>query len=351
MPQNYERTIPDAPLPISMLPRAEQLTLQDLLLLTQPGNPQGQRSKALSLQMLAQFLGNMNFDSIVLQGSNGKSLTLTGDGTTFTKPHVSQGDQRDYTIVEGDDGITLQVTGPNGTQKILIGYTTLEISSTATGLTQKITLGQNGLIISNQTRVNGEVVTTEREISKDHIDVEELKFFSSDFPKQAWTLGIAKSPDANMKELVLQFAGSETAQRFVIRPDVLFAQHTQFEKDVTINADLFVTGTKTLNVGGKSNLHNTDVDGYLGIRQLLLAGAVGGGTGCWVCSAHQDNDFYNQTASTGHLWFVVNDTDSTQVVKYGTISGGGAISYETVSMPSHSITAFLRMGSKWYNWA
>lgn len=348
----YNRTIPDAPLPISMLPRADALTLQDLLLLTQPGNPQGHRSKALSLQVLAQFLGNMHFDSIVLQGSNGKSLTLNGNGTTFTKPHTSQSDQRDYTIVEGDDGITLQVTGPNGTQKILIGYTTLEISSTATGLTQKITLGQNGLTISNQTRVNGEVVTTEREISKEHIDVEELKFFSSGFPKQAWTLGIAKSPDANMKELVLQFAGSETAQRFIIRPKVLFAAQAQFEKDVTINADLSIGDNKTLNVSGKSNLHNTSIEGYLGIRQLLLSGAVGGGTGCWVCSAHPDNDFYNQTASTGHLWFVVNDTDSTQNVGYYYSGGaGGQGNASTVTMPAHSITAFLRMGSEWYHWA
>lgn len=348
---NYQPTvIPEAPLPISMLPRAEQLTLQDLLLLTQPGNPQGQRTKALTLQLLAQFLGNMHFDSIVLQGSNGKSLTLNGDGTTLLVPHTTQSDQRDYSITENADGITLQVTGPNGTQKVVLGYTTSEISSTANGLTQKLTLGQNGITISNQTRVEGQVVTTEKQISRDHIDTQELEFFNTNFPKQGWKLGIANNPDANMKELVLQFAGTEAAQRFVVRADVLFTQHAQFEKDVTINADLFIGGTKTLNVGGNSNLHNTNVNGYLGIKQLLLSGAVGGGDGCWVCSTHPDNDFYNQTASTGHLWFVVNDTDTTQVVKYGTISGGGAISYETVSMPAHSITAFLRMGSLWYHW-
>lgn len=60
MPQNYERTIPDAPLPISMLPRAEQLTLHDLFLLTQPNNPQGQRTKALTLQLLKNFISSDN---------------------------------------------------------------------------------------------------------------------------------------------------------------------------------------------------------------------------------------------------------------------------------------------------
>lgn len=341
----YKHPIPDAPIALSMLPRATVPTLEDILVLTQPGNPIGQKSRSLTLQALAAFLGD-KFNSIVLQGSDGKSLTLTGNGTTFAKPHTSQIDLREYTIVESDDGITLQVTGPTGTQKVVLDYTTFEISSTANGLTQKLTLGQSGITISNQARVDGQVVTTEKQISRDHIDTQELEIFNTNFPKQCWKLGIANSPDANMKELVLQFTGTEAANRFVVRAETLFTQPAKFEKDVTINADLIIGATKTLNVGGKA-----DVNGVLGIKQLLLSGAVGGGDGCWVCSAHQNNDFYNQTASTGHLWFVLNDTDSTQSVKYGTISGGGAISYETVSMPSHSITAFLRMGSQWYKWA
>lgn len=341
----YNRQIPDAPIAGSMLPRATELTLDDLLVLIQPGNPIGQKNKALTLQVLAAFLGD-KFNSIVLQGSNGKSLTLTGNGTTFSKPHTSQSDLSDYTIVESDDGITLQVTGPTGTQKVVLGYTTFEISSTANGLTQKLTLGQSGITVSNQTRVVGQVVTTEKQIARDHIDTQELEFFNTNFPKQGWKLGIANSPDANMKELVLQFTGSEAAKRFVVRAATLFTQPARFEKDVTINADVTIGSTKSLTVGGNAN-----VNGVLGIKQLLLSSAVGGGDGCWACSAHPDNDFYNQTASAGQLWFVLNDTDTTQSVKYGTISGGGAISYETVSMPSHSITAFLRMGSLWYKWA
>ncbi len=349
--QNYNRTIPDAPLPVSMLPRAEALTLNDLLLLVQPGNTQGHRTKALTLQLLAQFLQTANFDEILLRGENGRTLTLTGNGTTFSKPHVSQSDQRDYSITEDDTGITLSITSPSETRTIVLGYTSMEISSTANGLTQKITLSTSGITYSNQTRVDAQVVTTTREISKDAVETEELKFFSSMFPKQSWSFGIAES-GANLKELVLSFTGSETAQRFVIDPKVLFKAQAQFEKDVTINADLFVTGTKTLNVAGKSNLHNTSIDGYLGIKELLLSGAVGGGAGCWVCSAHPDNDFYNQAASTGHLWFVVNDTDSTQNVGYHYSGGaGGQGNASTVTMPSHSITAFLRMGSEWYHWA
>lgn len=348
---SYKHPIPDAPIALSMLPRVEELDRDDLMYLVKPNNTIGQRCKSLTLSTLAQFLQNANFDEILLMGENGKTLTLTGNGTTFLKPHVSQGDQRDYSITEDDTGITLQITSPNETRKIVLGYSSMEISSTANGLTQKITLSTSGIEYSNQTRVDDQVVTTTKEISKEAVETKALKFFSSIAPKQSWSFGIAES-GTFVKELVLEFTGSETAKRFVINPEVLFNAKAQFEKDVTIKADLSIGNNKTLNVSGKSNLHDTSIDGYLGIKQLILSGAVGGGDGCWVCSEHQDNDFYNQTANTGHLWFVVNNTANTQNVKYGIIGGGGgAISYETVTMPSHSITAFLRMGSEWYHWA
>ena len=270
----YNRQIPDAPIAGSMLPRATELTLDDILVLIQPGNPIGQKNKALTLQVLAAFLGD-KFNSIVLQGSDGKSLTITGNGTTFAKPHTSQSDMRDYTIVESGDGITLQVTVPTGTQKVVLGYTTSEISSTANGLTQKLTLGQSGITISNQARVNGQVVTTEKQIARDHIDTQELEFFNTNFPKQGWKLGIANSPDANMKELVLLFTGTEAAKRFVVRAETLFTQPVKFEKDVTINANLNIGGTKTLNVGGDAGVTgNLNVIGKVTMGQMVAGSLV-----------------------------------------------------------------------------
>lgn len=45
----YNRQIPDAPIASSMLPRvpAAKLTLQDILVLTQPGNNHGEKNKGL----------------------------------------------------------------------------------------------------------------------------------------------------------------------------------------------------------------------------------------------------------------------------------------------------------------
>ena len=48
----YDRQIPDAPIALSMLPRATALTLDDLLYLVQPGNPIGQKCKAVELSAL-----------------------------------------------------------------------------------------------------------------------------------------------------------------------------------------------------------------------------------------------------------------------------------------------------------
>lgn len=56
----YNRQIPDAPIAGSMLPRATDLTLDDLLVLIQPGNPIGQKNKALALAALANWLADGN---------------------------------------------------------------------------------------------------------------------------------------------------------------------------------------------------------------------------------------------------------------------------------------------------
>jgi len=60
----YNRQIPDAPIAGSMLPRATELTLDDILVLIQPGNPIGQKNKALALAALADWLANGNMGPI-----------------------------------------------------------------------------------------------------------------------------------------------------------------------------------------------------------------------------------------------------------------------------------------------
>ena len=49
----YNRQIPDAPIAGSMLPRATELTPDDILVLIKPNNQIGQRNKSLVLSLLA----------------------------------------------------------------------------------------------------------------------------------------------------------------------------------------------------------------------------------------------------------------------------------------------------------
>lgn len=60
----YNRQIPDAPIAGSMLPRATELTLDDILVLIQPGNPIGQKNKSLVLSLLANWLADGNMGPI-----------------------------------------------------------------------------------------------------------------------------------------------------------------------------------------------------------------------------------------------------------------------------------------------
>ena len=83
----YNRQIPDAPIAGSMLPRATELTLDDLLVLIQPGNPIGQKNKALALAALADWLANGNMgpfktDEINVGASTWKNVENVGPSIT-----------------------------------------------------------------------------------------------------------------------------------------------------------------------------------------------------------------------------------------------------------------------------
>jgi hypothetical protein len=81
----YNRQIPDSPIPGSMLPRASELTLADLLLLIQPGNPIGQRNKSLTLEQLSNFLKSVFEDKLAV-----KELDILGnEDSTAQIPKVS----------------------------------------------------------------------------------------------------------------------------------------------------------------------------------------------------------------------------------------------------------------------
>jgi len=117
-----------------------------------------------------------------------------------------------------------------------------------------------------------------------------------------------------------------------------------FDKDVEINGDLSITNNKTLNVTGRTTLAG------VGLNVVTLNNSTNGGDGCWLCSAHgPDYLFYNQSASNGQIWYVINDTGNDVSVAYDYhSSSGGGITAITKNVPANACAAFLRRGTKWF---
>ena len=72
----YNRQIPDAPIAGSMLPRATELTLDDLLVLIQPGNPIGQKNRSLELGKLQSSGIISKLDVIPIKFSAATDVTI-----------------------------------------------------------------------------------------------------------------------------------------------------------------------------------------------------------------------------------------------------------------------------------
>lgn len=73
--------VPDAPIPVSMLPRETELTKDDLLYLVKPGNEIGRRSKSLTLEALTDS-DVFRFEGV--RNAVTKSNILTYEGALAT---------------------------------------------------------------------------------------------------------------------------------------------------------------------------------------------------------------------------------------------------------------------------
>ena len=173
MAENYTRVIPEAPLPVSMLPRPESLSLQDLLLLVQTESVPGQKTKAVTLSQIADFLQLGNFSEITLNGSNGKKLVLNGNGITYTKP-PTPGNLDQYEITANDNGVQIAIHGTQGNRLVKVAPDEISISRILNGLESKVVLSENGFSVSSQTREGSEVVTRASTFNSEEINVKRI---------------------------------------------------------------------------------------------------------------------------------------------------------------------------------
>ena len=338
----YNRQIPDAPIAASMLPRATELTPDDILVLIKPNNPIGQKNKSLTLSLLAAFFANTNLKEITLAGPNGKTFVLNGEGSTYTKQPTS-GTLDQFTITQNDNGIEVAVRGQQVSSVVKIATDEISISKTQGGLESKVTLTKSGIEVSYQNRVNGQVVTTTSTLNSGELDISMLKVLGEDNIDWKFETFKQQSTQQISKNDLLIGEGLSSLAVHIFSKLKVWRQ-AYFDKDVEINGDLSITNNKTLNVSGQTTLAG------VGLNVVTLNSSKYGGDGCWLCSAHgPDYLFYNQSASNGQIWYVINDTENDVSVAYDyySSSGGGTVAI-TKKVPARSCAAFLRRGTKWF---
>lgn len=167
--------IPNSPSPVSGLPRAQTLTASDLLLLIQANETQGNKTRSVTLQALAAYLGSLSFDEITFEDESGTTYTINGAGSTLVRPAAGQGVPK-LTIRQGAQGIKLS-TSPQGTTN----YTQLadglvELFRKVSGLESGVSLDADGSIrVREQQRFGSDIVTFVTQLAATYVQSRELR--------------------------------------------------------------------------------------------------------------------------------------------------------------------------------
>ena len=235
MPYNRNR-VPDSPTTPGMLPPATELHDSDFVILIQPVNNPGQKTRTTTLSELAGYIAGGGVSSITFTGENGYTATASGEGFNYHKD-ATQEDQaaRDFGI--DDDGIHAVIATSGYTKRFEANGNSVLFSKTTSGLVDKVEIFENYIQISHQTRNGANVITHTSRIAWDHMRTPEVRVMQDE------NNYIPISWDSTNNEFVIwQMANSGT----VAVPKLHVHGTLLVEKDTTINADLGVN--KTLHV-------------------------------------------------------------------------------------------------------
>ena len=320
----YNHPIPDAPIAPSMLPHATELTLDDILVLTQPGNQIGQKNKALTLQVLAAFLANTNLQEITLAGTNGKTLVLNGEGSVFTKPPTA-GTLDRLTITEDSNGITIAVTGPTVNRTVKMSQTEISISRTQGGLETKITMDGSGITLSDQEREGPDIVETSSKLTHESLESLLLKIKDGGDGNYDWDITVDNDQSSTTYGGAIFGPHNNPLDASGVAlhiPGLHVWKQAAFEKDVDINAD--VTVEKSLKLDGTLPVLENK-KGSTNVNSLYFQSAATPDSNSTLqyCSALSISggsytlpNHGSAAANLGHLKIIANDTNSNVQVYY-----------------------------------
>lgn len=237
------RQIPDAPLSMSMAPRAETLTGNDIVVIVQPLNAPGSKTRSMTLSQLAAFIAGGELGEIVFVNVNGFRSTVGKDGYNYHHDaDQSYNANIDYAI--DNNGIHAVLATSGYTKRFEANGNSVLFSKTANGLVDKVEIFENYIQISHQTRNGANVITHTSRIALDHMRTPEVRVMQDEnnYIPISWD-------SANGEFVIWQRANSGT----VAVPKLHVYGTLRVEKDTTIDADVVVT--KSMTVAGRTELN------------------------------------------------------------------------------------------------
>lgn len=342
------RQIPDAPLPMSMAPQAETLSGNDIVVIVQPLNAPGHKTRSMTLSQLASFIAAGELGEIVFVNVNGFRSTVGKDGYNYHHDaDQSNNANLDYAI--DSNGIHAVLATSNYVNRFEASGNKVLFSKTNTinGLTDKVEIFENYIQISHQERVNGSTINTHTSrIAWDHMRTPEVRVMQDEnnYIPIRWD-----STDPTNSEFVIwQRANSGT----VAVPKLHVYGTLLVEKDTTIDADLAVN--KTLHVTQGSTFDGTaEFNDYVISKKGLdskgksMFERINAGSSKSYFNVDDDVNINTLLANTsiavsvGDIVIVHNTGDNDITITLGTRPGDGGTETKTTTLASLCAMQFI----------
>lgn len=338
----YNRQIPDAPIPMSMFPRAATLTDDDIVLIVQPLNEPGQKVRTMTISQLAAFIAGGELGEIVFVNVNGFLSTVGKNGYSYHHDaDQSYNAALDYAI--DSNGIHVNLAASGYTKRFEANGNSVLFSKTTSGLVDKVEIFENYIQISHQTRNGANVITHTSRIAWDHMRTPEVRVMQDE------NNYIPISWDSTNNEFVIwQRANSGT----VAVPKLHVYGTLLVEKDTTIDADFVVN--KTLHVTQGSTFGDAaEFNGYviskrgLDSRGTSVFERINAGSSKSYFEVNEDaniNTLLSNTTipvSKGDVVTVLNTSDSSVTVTMGTRDGSGGLEDKQTTLKSLCAMQFI----------
>lgn len=306
MPYQLGQT-PDAPLSMSMATPAETLTGNDIVVIVQPLNAPGQKTRSMTLSQLAAFIAGGELGEIVFVNVNGFRSTVGKNGYNYHHDaDQSYNANLDYAI--DSNGIHAVLVTSGYTKRFEANGNSVQFSKSSNVRVDKVAIFENYMQISHQEIVNGTIINTHTSrIAWDHMRTPEVRVMQDE------NNYIPISWDSENNEFVIW---QRTNDGTVAVPKLHVYGTMRVEKDLDAKGKSVF---ERLNVGSSNSFFKVDEDVY--INTLLASTTI--------------------PVSEGDIVTVLNTSDSSVTVTMGTRVGSGGAEDKNITLNSLCAMQFI----------